>query len=60
MAYEVTVVLKSENGSVLDSFTQVGENITKIVHNAISNRRWTFEDGDTIAIYVDSRIYLCK
>lgn len=52
MNYEVTVVLKAENGSVLDSFTQVGENITKIVHNAISNRRWTFEDGDTITINI--------
>lgn len=54
MKYEVTVVLKAENDSVLDSFTQVGDNITKIVHNAISNRQWTFEDGDTITIHVDS------
>lgn len=50
--YEVTVVLKAENGSVIDSFTQVGENITRIVHNAISNKRWTFEDGDTITINI--------
>ena len=54
MKYEVTVVLKAENDSVLDSFTQVGDNITKIVHNEISNRQWTFEDGDTITIHVDS------
>ena len=54
MKYEVTVTLKAENGSVLDSFTQVGDNVTRIVHNAISNRHWTFEDGDTITINVNA------
>ena len=53
---KVEVILCNENDNVIDYVVRETNTATtqRIVHDAISNRKWTFEDGDVIKIKVSN------